>query len=440
MHLFLSILAIIFVSFQSQTVFATSPSCFSIFQKNTDPSSNLLQTFETQGLQKVIHVAPNVLKNFERILSLLKDRKMQPQTSGLSIVVLPAHSTIDTKKAALIDRLLPQNIPIYKILDQIESTSLSAFLHSQSGVAFVEANLIDSFLKKLLIQSSQKPEIVFDGVYLEEKPELAVFLLRSQLDEFLLKTNSILYGVSSGSSQQQRERVMHYQTVFVEGQKLFSPGEFINRPYSFLSTKKPPRRQLKVLPWNDFYKLVKEKKFLRRKEYIAWVETEKPPGAPLHPEIAYASDWKGWEHLLGSKWLSFEDARKVAIAAGIKNQADFLAWGRRPPNFPSYPKGVYPEFTTWAAFLGSALRASPRLLQILPYEDALPVASAWARKNNVRTLSAYRERKDKPKGLPREPEKIYKDKGWISGDVFFGLVPPPSDLTTPKFSTKLYVK
>ncbi len=421
------ILAVIFISFQTQAAYATSQFCFSIFQKTTDPAGSLTKAFETEGVQKVIHVAPNFTKNFERILSLLRDRKKQSQSLGLSIVVLPSHSIIEAKKTALIKKTLPQNIPIFMMLDQIHKDSFSAFLQSQSGVVFVEANLIDSFIKKLLTQPSQDSDIVFDGVYLDEKPELGVFLSRSQLDEFLMQTNSILYGVSTGTSLQQRERVTNYQTVFIDGQKLISPDEFINLPYAFLTAKTPPRRHLKALPWDDFHKLVKSKNFVRRKEFIAWVETEKPPGVPLHPEIAYASDWKGWEHLLGSKWLSFEDARKVAIAAGIKNQSDFLAWVSRPTNFPSYPKGVYPEFTTWAGFLGRSLRPSPRLIEILTYEEAYPVASVWAQENGIRTMAAYKARKDRPKGLPYDPANIYKDKGWISGDVFLSLVQPPVD-------------
>ncbi len=420
------ILAVIFVSFQPLAACATSQFCFNIFPKNSDTATSLKTAFETEGVQKVIHVAPNLTKNLDRILNLISARKKSTEGSGLSIIIIPSHSNFEWKKESHIRKNLPNGTSVFKMLDHVDRGIFLAFLNTPSATIFVEANLINSFLKNILAHLSEVSGIVFDGVYLDEKPELVTFLSRPQLDEFLLQTNSILYAVSTGTSLQQRERVTNYQTVFFDGHKLVSPEEFINLPYTFMTPKKQPRRHFMAMPWDDFYKLVKGKKFVRRKEFMAWVETEKPPGVPLHPHIAYANDWKGWEHLLGSKWLSFEDARKVAIAAGLKNQSDFLAWTERPYNFPSYPKGVYPEFTTWAEFLVRDLRPSPRLIQILPYEEALPVASAWARENNIQTLTAYRERKDKPQGLPREPEKIYKGKGWVSADVFFGLVSSPS--------------
>ncbi|MBY0384924.1 hypothetical protein K2X05_07170 [bacterium] len=423
MRTLFTFLAVFAIFFQIQKVHASAPQCSDIFRKNTDSQQILNQAFDENGSQKIIHIVPNFLRNFERILLLLSDRKKDFSRSGLSIVILPSHSKVDDKKLSLIKETLPTDLPVYFLMDQIKNENMYRFLQSVNGVVFIEANLMDPFLQKLLEISSQNSELRFDGIYLDEKPELNIFLSRALVDQFLLQTHSILYGVSTGPVLQQRGRVINYQNVLVEGQSLVSPDEFMNLSYSFMSPKKPPRRHLRILPWEDFKNLVASKGFKRRKDYIYWVESERPEGVPLHPHISYASEWKGWEHLLGSKWMSFEEAQKVAIAAGIKNQKDFLNWSRRPLGFPSYPKSVYPEFTTWADFLGTKLRASPRLIEILPYEQAQRIASTWARENNIKSIAAYRARKDKPKGLPYDPGTAYKGKGWINGDIFLGLSP-----------------
>lgn len=87
----------------------------------------------------------------------------------------------------------------------------------------------------------------------------------------------------------------------------------------------------------------------------------KPADIPAAPNTVYATngwigvgDWLGTDTVAthGRVFLSFEEARAVVRALGLKHMRDWKDYcksGKRPANIPSYPNEVYAE-KGWAGY------------------------------------------------------------------------------------------
>lgn len=174
-----------------------------------------------------------------------------------------------------------------------------------------------------------------------------------------------------------------------------------------------------VKAFKDARALVQQQGFSRIKEFTYWVYKTKPEGIPLNPRSTYAkSGWLGWDDFLGtSKWMTYEEAKRVLIEAGIQSRKDFFEWPDRPLRIPTDPSKHYAEFTTWADFLENPkLRISSFVVKILPYHEAQAIVA----KAGITSSKKYRDWK-KPEGVPYDPQRIYLGKGWVDWPTYLGL-------------------
>ena len=79
-----------------------------------------------------------------------------------------------------------------------------------------------------------------------------------------------------------------------------------------------------------------------RSDWKRWSRTERPPEIPSDPRVKYKdSGWNGYADWLGKNkrpaFLSYEEAKKVVNALGLKSRSDWRRWSctERPPDIPS---------------------------------------------------------------------------------------------------------
>ena len=115
-------------------------------------------------------------------------------------------------------------------------------------------------------------------------------------------------------------------------------------------------------------------------------------------------------------FLPFDKARDFARKLGIKSQRGWNEWREnRPTNIPSSPDQVYHDtgWKSWPDWLGYEKREKPGPnREYLSFKDARDIISRLG----LKTQKQWREwsKKNRPENIPSEPERTYKNKGWIS--------------------------
>lgn len=111
------------------------------------------------------------------------------------------------------------------------------------------------------------------------------------------------------------------------------------------------------------------------------------------------------------EWLSYEEARSVVQAAGIKTSQEYQKWNR-PRNIPSNPSRVYLPWPGMSEFLGTG---RPRVREFLSHAEAMAYMQEHT---TIRTGEEFSKWKDRPHFIPCNPHKRYKE--WKSWEVFLG--------------------
>lgn len=166
-------------------------------------------------------------------------------------------------------------------------------------------------------------------------------------------------------------------------------------------------------------------------------------GMPKYPSAAYqGKGWAGWPDFLGNELslLPFEKARKYARELSLKSQREWVALRKArklPRNIPTSPRSFYKGkgWAGWDDFLGKT--------QIIPYLKA----KALIKKSKLKSKTewdALVKAKKVPKGIPVEPRRTYKGKGWTGTNDFLGIKPhaktwPPFE-KAKKIATGLKLK
>jgi len=131
------------------------------------------------------------------------------------------------------------------------------------------------------------------------------------------------------------------------------------------------------------------------------------------------SDYLGIRVHMNVEFLSFEEARKFVQNLKLKNEKEWQEYSKsnkRPENIPSHPKETYAkEFKNFGDWLGTG---NVREKDFKSYEEAKNFVHGLHLKNNLE----WRKYIDcsKPNDVPYDPEKRYKNKGWIDWADFLG--------------------
>lgn len=150
------------------------------------------------------------------------------------------------------------------------------------------------------------------------------------------------------------------------------------------------------------------------------------PGLPSSPSESYRNKgWKTSSDFLNIKkteyYSTYKEAQKAAQSIGIKNRHHYQDKKKykEDPKLPSTPDKLYKSkgWKDWYSFLGN------KPIDIYQtYEEA----KLAVQKLDIKTGEAYRKRnlyKQDPR-LPSTPEMKYKNKGWINFYDFLGLESP----------------
>ena len=113
-----------------------------------------------------------------------------------------------------------------------------------------------------------------------------------------------------------------------------------------------------------------------------------------------------------SRWKTYEKAREYVRELKFKNPAEYLKWSTtpdRPYDIPTTPAREYKDngWVNWTDYLGTKLT----------YEEAKEAIVGLG----IRTKAEYFNRADElPRGVARQPQRTYKDKGWNGWREYLG--------------------
>jgi superfamily II DNA or RNA helicase len=158
------------------------------------------------------------------------------------------------------------------------------------------------------------------------------------------------------------------------------------------------------------------------------VSKKLPSGIPGHPQTVYKGNgWVSWAHFLGTdnvrikNYLEYNEARSFVVRLGLKNTQEWKKWSRthRPDNIPGTPDKIYQDsgWVSWAEFLGADISQKGNSLS---YDEA----KTAIKKFKIRSSVAWRDfskSKERPKNVPANPDRHYKDNGWLGWDDFLGI-------------------
>ena len=127
---------------------------------------------------------------------------------------------------------------------------------------------------------------------------------------------------------------------------------------------------------------------------------------PSAPYQAYKDNgWTGWSDFFGNRqYLAFEEARNYAWSLGFTKKSQWDANKENlPENIPRTPQKVYKNkgWADWHNWLGHR--------QFLPFKEA----RNYARSLNFSGTKEWFNFAERPKNIPKYPNKDYKNKGWI---------------------------
>jgi hypothetical protein len=158
--------------------------------------------------------------------------------------------------------------------------------------------------------------------------------------------------------------------------------------------------------------------------------TNKPSNLPSNPEKTYRElGWISFSDFIGVKTkrhkdqilLSFEDSLEFARSLGLKNEKEWRNWKKHntvPDNIPPKPE-VYYKDSGWCGYsfwLKNEEQISNSKKNFLSFNEA----KILAMKFKILTKNDWNKLVKTEIGLPSNPDKAYKDKGWVNWADFLG--------------------
>lgn len=170
----------------------------------------------------------------------------------------------------------------------------------------------------------------------------------------------------------------------------------------------------------------------------------KPNTIPRDPALRYRSEWINWEDwLFGTtikihgEWREFNEAREFIRELGIKNTFDWKKYckgelkgfDKKPDDIPAAPDDRYKNsgWINYADWLGTEnVRKKMNNINVwLSYKEAKRFVHFLNLKNHEEWLSYINNEMtnlpSKPINIPKSPNFVYKNEGWINWNDWLGL-------------------
>jgi superfamily II DNA or RNA helicase len=151
---------------------------------------------------------------------------------------------------------------------------------------------------------------------------------------------------------------------------------------------------------------------------------------PKMPEIKFrkTGEWKGWPDFLSytriHKWKfrDFNAAREFVRKLELQNQNEWKQYcnsGFLPSDIPKAPALVYvEEWHGLGDWLGTNTIASQNR-DFLPFSEARKLARSYKFAKMLEWKN-FQKSKKFPTNLPKSPDNVYQEKGWVSWPDFLG--------------------
>lgn len=188
------------------------------------------------------------------------------------------------------------------------------------------------------------------------------------------------------------------------------------------------------MPFNDARAFVQSLSLKSRAEWRSFCNTDSIPyDIPNNPDRIYANqgwislgDWLGTGTIAPQlkKYRPYNEARKFVHSLKIKTQREWQKYAptaNKPIDIPSDPVRVYSKdgsWKTWGDWLGT-FRIADSKRNFLPFEEARNFARALKLKN-WDEWNKYSKDKKIPNNIPANPQRIYKDNGWVNSGDWLG--------------------
>jgi superfamily II DNA or RNA helicase len=186
-------------------------------------------------------------------------------------------------------------------------------------------------------------------------------------------------------------------------------------------------------PFPDAHLFVKNLKFNSTADWRRYINSsDKPPDIPSTPNYIYKNTgWKSWGDWLGNEriatnlreYLDFESARKIIQSLNLKSikfWKEYCNSGKKPLTIPSLPDKVYKNkgWISWGNWLGTN--------QIASFQReyrSFDKARLFVRALKIQSVDEWRmfcKSENLPLDIPKSPEHVYKNKGWVNYNDWLG--------------------
>lgn len=191
----------------------------------------------------------------------------------------------------------------------------------------------------------------------------------------------------------------------------------------------------KYYTYNELKELVISLQINSKEDYVSKYKTLINYGkkAPINPSSFYDKlTWESWSSFLNKPiykkklnglYHSYYECKEIIKNKNIKSKTDYYNKINdliiEDVGIPYNPRSVYKnKWEGWGIFLGTD-RVQDNLRIYLPFEESRD----WARNLNLKMGKEWRllNMDFLPKGIPKKPEKTYKNKGWVDYYDWLGI-------------------
>ena len=203
----------------------------------------------------------------------------------------------------------------------------------------------------------------------------------------------------------------------------------------FLGTFRKPNVGRKYKSFDEAKLFLKNLNFKSNREWYSYYKSgNKPDDLPVILSKVYSKHpkWKGLGDFLGNgfsatkdrKYLSYNDAKKFMKRVGLKNVKEWQSWSKeyRPINIPANPNLYYKNkgWKSFGDFLGNGNRKNKLSDDdFLSFNEAKKFMVKLKLKNLVE-WNEYKKTNHFNNKIPRQPQSLYKNKGWKGFGDFLG--------------------
>ncbi|MBN9543369.1 MAG: DEAD/DEAH box helicase family protein [Alphaproteobacteria bacterium] len=190
---------------------------------------------------------------------------------------------------------------------------------------------------------------------------------------------------------------------------------------------------MEYLPFNEARKIVHALNLKSHKEWLLYCKSgKKPNNIPAKPSRTYkgvgwvsSGDWLGTGRIADQlrKMQKFEDARDYVRSLKLRTVQewkDYCKSGLKPHDIPAQPQDSYKNkgWISWGDWLGTFREANFNIIY-LSFEEARDFAQSLKLKS-IQEWRLFCKSNQVPPNIPRKPDHVYRNKGWVNWGDWLG--------------------